>query len=370
MRRLLPVAFITPAVLATSDTSVAAADLRFYVGTYTKKEGSKGIYLFRLNSESGALTAGGLVAETKNPTFLALHPNRRLLYSVNETEGSGGVSAYAIGADNRLAALNSKPSRGAEACHLVVDGTGKYVLVANYGGGSVAALPIHDDGTLGEATGFVQHTGSGPNARRQERPHAHSIYTQGGFVYACDLGTDQVLIYRLEAQKGTLTPNDPRFAKVPPGSGPRHLAFHDGFAYVINEMLNTITGFKHDATTGALEQVQEITTLPEGFAGQNTTAEISVHPNGRFLYGSNRGHNSIAVFAIGAGGRLTFVEHTSTQGRGPRNFALDLSGRWLLAANQETSNIVVFKVDAASGRLTPAGQTAELGSPVCVTFGP
>ncbi len=189
------------------------------MGTYTKKGGSKGIYLFRLNSETGALTAGGLVAETKNPTFLALHPNRRFLYSVNET-GSGGVSAYAIGADDGLAPLNSKASRGAEACHLVVDGAGKYVVVANYGGGSVAALPIHDDGTLGEATGFVQHTGSGPNARRQERPHAHSIYTQGGFVYACDLGTDQVLIYRLDAQKGTLTPNDPRIRQGAAGFGP------------------------------------------------------------------------------------------------------------------------------------------------------
>ena len=347
-----------------------AAETDVYVGTYTKTDGSKGIYRFGFNTETGALSSPELVAETKNPSFLALHPNRKFLYAVNEIGGSGGASAYAIGTAGKLQAINQQPSKGAGACHLAVDPAGKYVLVANYGGGSVSALPIRPDGSLGEATGFVQHVGSGANRNRQEAPHAHSIYTQGSHVYACDLGTDQVLIYRLDPAKGTLMASDPPFAKVPPGSGPRHLAFHGGFAYVINELLNTVTVFKHDKRTGGLDEVQTISTLPEGFTGNSSTAEIFVHPNGKFVYGSNRGHDSIAVFAIGDGGRLTAVDHTSTQGKSPRNFSLDPSGRWLIAANQDTNNMVVFKVDPTTGKLTPAGHSAELGAPVCVTFVP
>ncbi len=370
MKWFHPLAFASIPLMIVSERPLAAAEMDLYVGTYTKKEGSKGIYRFGFNTETGALSSGELVAEAKNPSFLAIHPNRKFLYSVNEVDGSGGASAYAITQQGKLMPLNQQPSKGAGACHLTVDPAGKYVLVANYGAGNISALPIQPDGSLGEATGFVQHTGSGPNQRRQEAPHAHSIYTQDGFVYACDLGTDQVLVYRLDAAKGTLAPSDPPFAKVPPGSGPRHLAFHGGYAYVINEMLNTVTVFQHNERSGALEPLQNITTLPEGVTGNSSTAEIFVHPNGKFVYGSNRGHDSIAVFAIGEGGRLTAVAHTSTQGKSPRNFALDPSGRWLIAANQDTNNMVVFKVDASTGKLTPAGHSAQLGAPVCVTFMP
>ena len=350
---------------------VTAADARFYVGTYTKKDGSKGIYQFHLNSDTGALASDGLVAESQNPSFLALHPNGKFLYAVNELDQSGGVSAYAIEAGGKLRLLNEQSSRGAGACHLTVDPAGKNVLVANYGAGNIAVLPIKTDKSLGEATGFVQHTGSSADPQRQKEPHAHSIYADaaGKLVYTCDLGTDHIDIYRLDAEKGTLTPNDPPFARVAPGSGPRHLAFHNGYAYAINEMGNTIVVFKHDVAAGKLDEIQTISTLPEGFTASNTTAEIFVHPNGKFLYGSNRGHDTIAVFAIDrATGKLRLVQHEETQGKNPRNFALDPSGKWLIAANQDSDNLVVFKVDSTTGKLTPSGQTAQLGAPVCIMF--
>ena len=352
---------------------VTAAELPFYVGTYTKPDGSKGIYHFRLNTETGALTGGELAAETKNPTFLALHPNRKFLYAANEVGGSGGVSAYAIEAGGKLRALNEQPSRGAGACHLVVDPAGRNVLVANYGGGNIAALPIKPDGSLAEASAFVHHRGSSVNQQRQKEPHAHAIYTdaRAKFVYVCDLGTDHIDIYKFNPEQGALTPNQPPFAKVAAGSGPRHLALHDGYAYVINEMLNTITVFKHDADHGRLEELQTVPTLPPDFSGSSSTAEIFIHPNGNFVYGSNRGHDSIVVFSRdGSTGKLTLVEHESTQGKGPRNFAIDPSGKWLIAGNQQTNNMVVFRVDDQSGKLEPAGQTAQLGAPVCITFVP
>lgn len=360
----------TLALLATMTAALSAAEVPFYVGTYTKPGGSQGIYRFRLNSETGALMADGLVAETKSPSFLAQHPGGKTLFAVNEADG-GGVSAFAIEADGKLRALNTESARGAGPCHLTVDPAGKNVFVANYGGGSFAALPIKADGSLGAATGFVQHQGSSIDPKRQKEPHGHAIYPDaaGRFVYTCDLGTDRIDIYKLDAEKGTLTPHEPAFALVPPGSGPRHLALHGGYAYVINEMLNTITAFKHNAAAGTLEPMQNIATLPADFSGNSSTAEIFVHPNGKFVYGSNRGHDSIAVFAIDAAtGKLSFVEHELTQGKAPRNFALDPSGRWLIAANQGTDNLVVFKVDGATGKLEPAGQTAKVGAPVCVLF--
>ncbi len=351
-----------------------AGDLDFYVGTYTKKNASRGIYHFRLNPETGAVTGGELAAETASPSFLAVHPGGKFLYSVGESgalpagQKGGPVSAFAIGADGGLALLGQQASGGGGPCHVSVDAAGKNAFVANYGGGSIESLPIKADGSLGEPATFLQHTGTGPNKARQEKPHGHSIYEHGGRVYSCDLGTDHVDIYRLDAAKGTLTPNDPAFVAVTPGSGPRHLAFHGAHAYVIAEMMNMITAFDLDATTGALVPTQSISTLPAGWEGKSTTAEIFVHPNGKFLYGSNRGHDSIAVFAIGADGKLTAVEHVSTQGKSPRNFAIDPTGGWLLAANQDTNNIVVFKIDPATGKLTPTGQQLEVGSPVCVTF--
>ena len=367
MKLLLSLALTILAML-----SAAAEETAFYVGTYTKPGGSQGIYHYRLNLDTGAVTEGGLAAESKSPSFLALHPNKKFLYACNEA-GGGSVSAFAIEADGKLRALNQQSSKGGGPAHVWVDGAGKYALVANYGGGSIAALPIKDDGSLGEATGFVQHTGSSVNPKRQKEPHAHAIYTDASNqrVYVCDLGLDKVLIYRLD-EKGTLTPSEPASAAVPPGSGPRHMAFapKGGYAYVINELLSTVTAFKHDAGTGALTELQTISTLPAGFSGNNSTAEIFAHPNGKFLYGSNRGHDSIAVFAIGEDGKLTPVDHTSTQGKMPRNFGIDPSGKFLLAANQGSDNVVVFRIDAASGKLTPAGHSFQVGAPVCVTFVP
>jgi 6-phosphogluconolactonase len=355
-----------------SSSPATAADVPFYIGTYTKAEGSKGIYLQRLNLETGAMTPPELAAEVQNPTFLAFHPNGTQLYAAVEN-GNGAVAGFSLNAEGKLEKLNEQPSKGGGACHIAIDPNGRYALVANYGGGSVAALPIGKDGQLVPATGFAQHTGSSANPQRQKEPHAHSIYSdrQGQFIYACDLGTDQVLIYRLDQGQGTLTPHEPAFAKLAPGSGPRHLAFHErGFAYVINELLNTVTAFKHDAAAGTLKEIQTIPTLPDGFTGQSSTAEIFIHPNGKFVYGSNRGHESIVVYAIGDDGRLTLVDHTPTQGKHPRNFAIDPSGKFLLAANQNTDDIVSFRIDQATGKLTPTGHTTKLSAPVCIVFPP
>ncbi|MHA3774537.1 lactonase family protein [Verrucomicrobiota bacterium sgz303538] len=374
MQSLRALALLSLMTSVLSSASAFAEDIPFYVGTYTKKDGSKGIYHYKLDTSSGAVSGGELAAEAANPTFLALHPNKRFLYAAIETSG-GAVGAFAIQPDGKLQPLGEQPSRGGGACHVWVDNTGKNVLVANYVGGSVAALPIKPDGGVREATGFVQHTGSSVDPKRQKEPHAHSVYTdaQNRFVYACDLGLDKVLIYKLDADTGALSPNEPPFVRVAPGSGPRHIAFHptDKFAYVINEMLNTVTAFGHDAAAGTFTEIQTVPTLPTGFKGESTTAEIFVHPNGKFVYGSNRGHDSIVVFSIDqANGKLTLVEHVSTQGKGPRNFAIDPTGQFLIAANQQTDNAVVFRIDGTSGKLTSTGHGFKCGAPVCIQFVP
>jgi 6-phosphogluconolactonase len=293
--------------------------------------------------------------------------------------GSGGQKGGAVGAfsldatTGMLTFLNRVSSGGAGPCHLVVDKTGKNVLVVNYGSGSTAVLPLEADGRLKEASSFVQHQGSSIDKKRQQGPHAHSVNLSADnrFAMVADLGLDQVLVYRFDAAKGSITPNEPPFAAVKPGSGPRHFAFHPGgkFAYVINEMASTVTAFTYDAARGVLKETQTITTLPADFSGVNHTAEVQVHPSGKFVYGSNRGHNSIAVFTVDVKkGTLTSVEQVSTQGKTPRNFGIDPTGRWLLAANQDTDNVVVFRIDAKTGRLTPTGQVLEVGAPVCVKF--
>ncbi|HEY8506629.1 MAG TPA: lactonase family protein, partial [Gemmataceae bacterium] len=360
----------TASVLLLASLSAAAtvakaeseADMyRVYIGTYTGGD-SKGIYLLELDAATGKLTEKGLAGEAVNPSFLAIHPNRRFLYAVGEVnqlggKRTGGVSAFAIDpGSGKLKLLNQQPSRGAGPCHIVTDHRGTNVLVANYGGGSVACLPVRDSGEVGEATAFVQHEGSSVNKRRQEGPHAHSINLDaaGRFAFVADLGLDKVLIYRFDPAKGTLTPNDPPSAQVEPGSGPRHFAFHPSgkFAYLINELTSTVTAFTYDAQSGALKPVQTISTLPEDFKGSNTTAEVQVHPSGKFVYGSNRGHDSIAMFAVDEKtGRLTFLGCEPTRGKTPRNFGIDPSGRILLAANQDSGNVVAFKIDAESGRL-------------------
>lgn len=356
----------------------AGGEYIVYVGTYTRQK-SKGIYAYRLDAGTGKMTTIGLVAEVANPSFAAVHPSRRFLYAVSEMAGAGGqkggaVSAFAIDrATGKLTLLNQASSRGSGPCYVTVDKTGKNVLVANYGSGSVAALPIKEDGSLGEASAFAQHTGSSVNPKRQQGPHAHSINLSpdNRFAIAADLGTDQLLVYRFDATKGSLEANEPAFTKVNPGAGPRHFAFHPNgrFAYVINEIQSTVTAFAWDAARGALRELQTVSTLPKDFTGDNTTAEVQIHPTGKFLYGSNRGHDSIAVFAIdGEKGTLTPIEHVPTQGKTPRNFAIDPTGSYLIAANQNSDNIVLFRIDRKTGRLTPAGLAFEVGAPVCVKF--
>jgi len=350
-----------------------------YIGTYTGPK-SKGIYVYRLDLGSGVLTPLGLAAEVESPSFLAVHPNHRFLYAVSETgafagKKSGAVSAFDIHGDGKLTLLNQQPSGGKGPCHLVVDKTGKDVLVANYDGGSVSVVPIQGDGKLAEPTAFIQHKGSSVNKERQAGPHAHSINVDAAnrFAFVADLGLDKVLIYRFDPVKGTLIANEPPSVSVKPGSGPRHFAFHPGghYAYVINEIDSTVTAFSYDAGRGALKELQTISTIPENFKGENSTAEVQVHPSGKFLYGSNRGHDSIAIFAIDpAKGTLRLVGHQSTQGKTPRNFGIDPTGRFLLAANQDSGSVVVFRIDLQSGGLGATGQVVEVPSPVCVKFLP
>jgi 6-phosphogluconolactonase len=348
-----------------------------YIGTYTGPK-SNGIYLYQLDLGNGSLTSLGLAAEVINPSFLAIHPNHRFLYAVSETSSSGGkkggaVEAFAIQETGKLTPLNQEPSGGEGPCYLVVDKTGRDVLVANYDSGSVSVLPVQQDGKLGASTAFVQHQGSSADPQRQEGPHAHSINVDAAnrFAFAADLGLDKVLVYRFDPAKGTLVANDPPSVSVKPGAGPRHFAFHPGghYAFVINEMGSTVTAFSYDPAHGVLKELQTISTLPENFKGENSTAEVQVHASGKFLYGSNRGHDSIAVFAIDPGkGTLSLVEHQSTQGKTPRNFGIDPSGQYLLAANQDSGTVVVFRISPQSGHLTPTGQVVEVPSPVCVKF--
>jgi 6-phosphogluconolactonase len=351
-----------------------------YIGTYNQR-GSKGIYRFDFDLATGKLTPRGLAGTTNEPSFLAIHPNQRFLYAVGEVAAfrrlkSGAVSAFAIDRQTgKLKLLNQQPSGGAGPCHLVVDKEGKHVLAANYTGGSACVLPIGEDGRLGNRTAFQQHHGKSVNKDRQEAPHAHSINLDPAnhFAFVADLGLDKVMIYRYSAAKGTLTPNKPPFASVAPGSGPRHFAFHPNgrSAYVINEMKNTVTAFRYDAKKGKLDELQTVSTLPEGFKKDNTTAEVQVHPSGKFLYGSNRGHNSIAVFAIDPKtGKLNRVQ---IQGKGiktPRNFGMDPTGKFLIVANQDSDSLVVFRIDARTGKLTPTGDPVKVPMPVCVKMMP
>jgi 6-phosphogluconolactonase len=368
---------VTP---ANEPRRVERSDTLVYVGTYTGGK-SKGIYLFRLTEDGdtdgrASLESAGLAAEARNPSFLEIDPKRRLLFAVNEAADAGGqpggaVSSYAIGDHGQLTLINQQSTRGGGPCHLTLDKTGRFILAANYGGGSVVVLPVAGDGRLGEAADFVQHEGSSVNPQRQKGPHAHFITTDPSnrFALVCDLGLDQVLVYRFDAENGTLTPNDPPAAKLKPGAGPRHLAFHpDGkFVFVINELDSTITAFEFDAYRGSLNELHTVSTLPPDFKGENSTAEIAVHFSGKFLYGSNRGHDSIALYAINERtGALSFLCAESTRGKTPRHFELAPQGRHLIAANQNSDSLMVYGVNAA-GRLEPV-DAVDCPTPVCVKF--
>lgn len=372
---------LVAAVLLASGAAPAEEDMLVYFGTYTGGE-SKGIYVSRLKLSTGELGAPSLAGEMTNPSFLALHPTKKYLFAVGEVsevggKKGGGVAGFAIDlGTGKLSLINQQSSGGAGPCHIVVDPEGKNALVANYGGGSVAALPIAADGRLSPASAFVQHTGSSVNPRRQKEPHAHSINVDPGnrFAFAADLGLDKVLVYRFDPSKGSLEAHEPPAAAVAPGSGPRHFAFHPSgrFAYVINEMLLTVTAFAYDAQAGKLTEVQTVTTLPPGAKGGGlSTAEVQVHPSGKFLYGSNRGHDTIAIFSIDEKtGKLTPVGHEPTQGKTPRNFGIDPTGAFLLAANQGSDSVVVFRIDPSTGKLAATGHTVKVGKPVCVKFLP
>jgi 6-phosphogluconolactonase len=344
-----------------------------YVGTYTGPK-SEGIYSFRFDAATGKMTSGALAAATSNPTFLAVHPNGRYLYAVNE-DAAGKVSAFAIDAAGGLKLLNQAPAKGAGTCHLAIDRDGKWLTIANYDSGSVASFPIMPDGTLGEAVAFVQHTGHSVDTDRQKEPHAHSVNLSpdNRFVLAADLGLDQILIYRLDPNSGTLAPHSPAYAKVAPGSGPRHLVFSkDGkFFYVLNEMFCTVTVFAYDAARGSMAEMQTLSTLAGPFQDEKTAAEIALDPSGSFLYASTRGPDTVAVFAVDlAKGTLTAAGRFSTGGKTPRHFAIDPSGAYLLAANQDSGNIVEFRIDPKTGGLSPTGAVLALGAPVCVVFTP
>jgi 6-phosphogluconolactonase len=364
---------------AQTPQKVASGEYLVYVGTYTTKQSSKGIYVYRFDAGTGQLTSIGLAAESSDPSFLAVDPGEKYLYAVNEVNNfnggtSGAVSAFAIDRKSgALKLLNQVSTHGAGPCHVSLDKTGKYVLVANYEGGSAATLPVHDDGSLGLVAGFVQHSGSSVDKARQEGPHAHwiGVSPDNRFAVVADLGLDDVLVYHLDLNKGSLTPNDPPYAEVKPGAGPRHFAFHPNgkFAYVLNEMASTVTAFTFQPQKGSLSVLQTISTLPKDYAGVKQAAELAVHPSGKFLYTSNRGHDSIAVFAVNSTkGTLTLTGTVPTKGKTPRNFAIDPTGAFLLAANQNSGNIVVFRIDAATGGLTPTGQSVDVPAPVCITF--
>lgn len=362
-------------------TTAASREFHVYFGTYTGEK-SRGIYVSRFDARTGTLGSPELAAETRNPSFLAADPRGRWLFAVSEvttTEGkrSGGVSAFARDpSSGRLAFLNQQPTGGAGPCHVALDSKGRCLLVANYGGGSIASLPVRKDGTLGPPVSEIQHAGSSVNPRRQTRPHAHFIAPDRAdrFALVCDLGLDQVLVYRLDPRRATLTANDPPFASLHPGAGPRHLAFtpDNRFVQVVNELDSTLTAFAYDRRRGELTALETVSTLPAIFpAGSNTCAEVQMHPSGRFVYASNRGHDSIAVFRLDAkSGRPQLVEHQATGGRTPRHFAIDPTGHWLLAENQASDTVVVFQIDPRTGRLSPTGQGVEVPSPVCAVFVP
>jgi 6-phosphogluconolactonase len=355
-----------------------------YVGTYTGPK-AKGIYLFRLQtdnlevSQNITLVPLGLAAETPSPSFFDIDLTHRRLYAVNELsqfEGKpgGSVSAFAIdSATGMLKLLNQRPSMGSGPCHIMSDKARRHVFVANYGSGSVAVLPINADGTLGAASDVVQHSGRSVNRERQNSPHAHCVTLDPAnrFLFVCDLGLDKVMTYRFDAAQGKLTPHSPPFTAIKPGSGPRHLVFRpDGrFAYVINEMSSTINVFACNADAGALTEIQTVSTLPEYFDGANTTAEIDVHPSGQWIYGSNRGHNSVVLFAVDpTKGTLTYVEEQGTGGAKPRHFGIEPSAKHLAIGNQDSDTVLVCRIDAGNGRLKPSGVFASVPSPVCVKF--
>ena len=378
LRRIFSVSIVILAPLALlaaapKPKTPAAKKYRAYVGNYTNKTESKGIYEFNFDLATGKMSALELAGETKDPSWVIVHPTGKYLYAANERGKESTISAFAIEAKSgKLTLLNTMPALGEDPCHLAIDRTGKFLLTANYSSGNVAVFPILPDGKLGEHTALVTDQGQpGPNTKRQEGPHAHWIGTSedNRFVYVSDLGLDKVFAYKFDASKGTLIAADSAVAK--PGTGPRHVAFSsDGkFMYVVGELESTVTVFANDKE--GFHSLQVVPMLPASFSGRNDAAEIEIHPSGKFLYASNRGHDSMVVFAIDPKpGALTQVQDVPTGGQEPRHFALDPTGQFLLAENQNTNAIVEFRVDQTTGKLTPTGETLSVPSPICISFLP
>src|SRR5438445_7700667 len=382
MRRTLAVMLVLSAQLflfsSAQISSKAAASSQYlaYVGTYTTKTNSKGMYVFRFDATTGKLSAIGIAAETRDPSWVAVHPNGKFLYAANEAGKSSTVSAFAIDAKSgKLTLLNQLPALGEDPCYLSFDKTGKYVFVANYSSGNVVVFPILADGRLGEHTAMLKDQGAtGPNKERQEGPHAHwiEVSSDNRFAFVADLGLDAILSYRFDASKGSLTPNKPFFLRpLTAGAGPRHATFSPGGGhfYVLSEINSTVTAFAYAPDHGVFGYLGGVPMLPAGFEGRNDAAEIAIHQSGKWLFASNRGHDSIAVFSIDpASGKLTAAGGFPTGGREPRHFALDPTGQYLLAENQLSGNIVGFRIDPATGKLTATGEVLQVPSPVCVAF--
>jgi len=366
------------AVLGVLVTTAQADDPLVFVSSFAGgKQGA--IHAYKLDLKQGSLTLVNRTTCVSNPFFLALSPDRKFMYSIHAEKFGGKepehVAAFEVmGRTGQLRPLNQQSSRGTALCYLHVDATGKTVVVANYSSGNVASLPIKPDGSLGEPVSFIQHTGSSVDAKRQKEPHAHSIVVspKNRFVYAADLGLDQVLIYKLDASTATLTPNDPPYAKTPAGAGPRHLTFHPNGKqlYVINELLNSVTVFDLNAESGALTEIQTISTLPADFTGTSYCADLKITPNGKFLYGTNRGHDSIAAYSIAADGKLTLIGIEPSLGKGPQNLAITAGGEWLICANMPGKNVAVFAIDGQTGKLKSAGAPVEMASPSCILLLP
>jgi len=371
-KKLGPVIRIVAAILALSPVkSFAPPDQTelVFVGS-----GHKNICAFWLDLTSGVLRPIGEVAQVSVPSFLTTSPNRQYLYAITEGAGKEGsfVSAFRIDSETgKLALLNRQPSGGSGPCYVAVDQRGRDVLVANYGSGSVSVFPIGGQGALGPMSAFIQDHGSSVNPQRQTGPHAHCIVTDPDdrFAFACDLGLDKVMVFKFDRAKGSLVANDPPFAVTKPGAGPRHIAFHPNrrYAYVVNELASTLTTFAYDSDTGVLREIEDQPLLPKDFKGENTAAEVAVHPWGKFVFASNRGDDSIVVFGCDpATGRLTFIERDSSGGKIPRNFEIDPLGAFLLAANQDSGTIVVFRINPKTGHLQPTGNQAVADTPMCV----
>ncbi len=373
---LIAATFVAASSLSAAEPATPGADKKpgviwVYIGTYTGEK-SQGIYVSKLDPATGSLSKPELAGQMANPSYLAISPDHRFIYATGEYgpfKGGSAIGAFSIGAEGKLTALNTQPAGGGGPCYVVVDKTGKNALVANYGTGSAALLPIKADGSLEAPASVDQHPTVGAN-----QPHAHCIDVDSTnrFALCCDLGLDKVYVYKLDAEKGTLAANAPPAAMLPQKTGPRHLVFSPNgkFVYAINETALTVTAFTWDGEHGVLREIQTLSTLPEGFTGKGlSTAEIEIHPSGKFLYGSNRGHDSIVAYSIDEStGKLTLIGHTPTGGKTPRGFGIDPTGQWLIAGNQNSDTLVEFKIDPKTGQLSATGTTFELGAPVCVKF--